>query len=172
MCRVRTLLFSHGPKLKWSWAHLAYFMLAAWRFFVCVYIYIYNFFSWNESVFAPTGIDANPSADLSRAGPHSFPAQPSSTVSILGQEKDRVQSPSPLLRKTSTWDAVVVVSSAGAFQTSGNIFSLPGILGGLRETSPVTRCQLLVCHGGSVADPVWGISRCSYVSWMKSLLPC
>lgn len=83
-------------------------------------------------------------------------AQPSSTFPILGQEKKSIRSPSPQLRKTSAWDAVVSVSSAGLFQTSGNIFSLPGILRRLQETSSVTCCQLLVCHGGSTASPVWG----------------
>jgi len=145
-------------------------------------------------VFAPTGIDANLSADLSRAGPPSFPAHcfPAlQDASRVGTEHPKQtmksQVPSRLLpakpkclvplhehshpppssswarrRKTSGlhplcseryWLEMLAVSSAGPLQASGNIFSLPGMLRGLQETSSATRCQLLVCHGGSVASP-------------------
>lgn len=42
--------------------------------YVCVYTYIHIYiFTWSESVLVPSGLAANLSADLSGAGPHSFP---------------------------------------------------------------------------------------------------
>lgn len=72
---------------------------------------------------------------------HPFPSHP-------GPGEERAGSPSPL----SAWDAVVVLSSAGPFlvflETSSP--SSPPF----QETSSVTPCQSLVCHGESVASPV------------------
>lgn len=72
---------------------------------------------------------------------HPFPSHP-------GPEEERAGSPSPL----SAWDDVVVLSSAGPSPVFLETSPSPP---SFQETSPVTPCQSLVCHGESVASPVW-----------------
>lgn len=152
--------------------------------YVCVYTYIYFFFTWGESVLVPSGLAANLSADLSGAGPHSFPAHgfpapwdaPDPIFHWSGFKTDREEPAHPQdslhkrpcasaailycqqKKSVSLWCLESVAVRWGGGVKLGQVTSeiwkhLPSrILRGLKETSLVMDCQLLVCHWGGTGS--------------------